>query len=166
GVADSWACKHRVQRQVRFDTATNHTLDMVLTANGIPVVTMELKTDNTQTVNDAIKQYQKDRKPGKTRPLLAPGRALVHFAVSNDLVYIATKLDGDDTVFLPSNPGNDGHAGNPASPTGSSTDYLWRIVLARNMFSRIIKAFALFDPGKRGKKNDPGRLIFPRFHQL
>lgn len=159
------AVRLRVLRQVRFDTTTNETLDVVLTANGIPVVTMELKTDNTQTINHAIRQFKQDRRPGKNRPLLAPGRALVHFAVSNDLVFMATKLEGEDTVFLPFNQGHDGHEGNPPSPTGSPTNYLWRNILARRTFMRILKDFALYEPSKQGKKNE-GRLIFPRFHQL
>ena len=161
----SAAVRLRILRQVRFDTTTNETLDVVLSANGIPVVTLELKTDNTQTVNHAIRQYKQDRKPGKNRALLAPGRALVHFAVSNDLVYMTTKLQGEDTVFLPFNQGNDGHEGNPPSDTGSSTNYLWREILARPTFMRILKDFALFEPSKTGKK-DEGRLVFPRFHQL
>ncbi|GAA2241625.1 type I restriction endonuclease subunit R [Promicromonospora sukumoe] len=159
------AVRLRVLRQVRFDTTSNETLDVVLTVNGLPVVTLELKTDNTQTVNHAIRQYKDDRKPGRNRPLLAPGRALVHFAVSNDLVYMTTKLQGGDTIFLPFNQGNDGHGGNPPSGTGSSTNYLWREVLARPKFMRILKDFALYEPGKSGKKSE-GRLVFPRFHQL
>ncbi|MFI2062628.1 type I restriction endonuclease, partial [Streptomyces mirabilis] len=142
----------RILRQVRFDTKTNESIDIVLLANGLPVVTMELKTDNTQTVNHAIRQYKEDRKPGRSRPLLTPGRALVHFAVSNDLVYMTTKLQGGDTVFLPFNQGNHGHEGNPPSGTGSSTNYLWREILARPTFMRILKDFALFEPGKSGKK--------------
>lgn len=159
------AVRLRILRQVRFDTKTNESIDVVLFANGLPVVTLELKTDNTQTVNHAIRQYKEDRKPDRSRPLLAPGRVLVHFAVSNDLVYMTTKLQGGDTVFLPFNRGNDGHEGNPPSVTGSSTNYLWREVLARPSFMRILKDFALFEPGKSGKKED-GRLVFPRFHQL
>lgn len=154
----------RVLRQVRFDTKTTETIDVVLCANGLPVVTMELKTDNTQTVNHAIAQYKNDRVPGPTRALLQPGRALVHFAVSNDLVYMTTKLQGAGTTFLPFNQGTDGHAGNPPSDTGSATNYLWREILARPTFMRILKSFALFEPN-RSKKKD-GRLIFPRFHQL
>ena len=75
----------RVIRQVHFDSApgANDTIDLVLLVNGIPVVTLELKTDNTQSVGHAIRQYREDRVPGPTRPLLRPGRALVHFAVSN-----------------------------------------------------------------------------------
>ncbi|MCS6547183.1 DEAD/DEAH box helicase family protein [Curtobacterium flaccumfaciens pv. flaccumfaciens] len=159
------AVRLRVLRQVRFDTETNDSIDAVLLANGLPIVTLELKTDNTQTVNHAIRQYKEDRKPGKTRPLLAPGRALVHFAMSNDLIYMTTKLQGGETVFLPFNQGDDGHEGNPPSATGSSTNYLWREILARPSFMRILKDFALFEPSKSGK-NDDGRLVFPRFHQL
>lgn len=159
------AVRMRALRQVRFDTATTETLDVVLTVNGLPVVTMELKTDNTQAVEIAVKQYRTDRRPGKTRPLLAPGRALVHFAVSNDLAYMTTKLEGQKTRFLPFNQGRDGHQGNPPSKTGSATDYLWRRVLERRMFMRILGDYAMFEPSRTGKKAD-GHLIFPRFHQL
>lgn len=159
------AVRLRVMRQVRFDTTTNETIDVVLCANGIPVATMELKTDNTQSVNHAIGQYKNDRKPGPKRPLLAPGRVLVHFAVSNDLVFMTTKLAGEDTVFLPFNQGNNGHEGNPPSTTGSPSNYLWRDILSRPSFMRILKDYALFEPGRGTKKND-GRLVFPRFHQL
>ena len=159
------AVRLRVMRQVRFDTTTNETIDVVMCANGIPVATMELKTDNTQSVNHAIGQYKNDRKPGPKRPLLAPGRALVHFAVSNDLVFMTTKLAGEDTVFLPFNQGNNGHEGNPPSTTGSPSNYLWRDILSRPSFMRILKDYALFEPGRGAKKND-GRLVFPRFHQL
>ena len=159
------AVRLRVMRQVRFDTNTNETIDVVLCANGVPVATMELKTDNTQSVNHAIGQYKNDRKPGPKRPLLAPGRALVHFAVSNDLVFMTTKLAGENTVFLPFNQGNNGHEGNPPSTTGSPSNYLWRDILSRPSFMRILKDYALFEPGRGAKKND-GRLVFPRFHQL
>ena len=159
------AVRLRVMRQVRFDANTNESIDVVLCANGIPVVTMELKTDNTQSVHHAIRQYKDDRKPGANRPLLAPGRALVHFAVSNDHVFMTTKLAGENTVFLPFNQGNNGHEGNPPSASGSATNYLWHDILDRPTFMRILKDYALYEPGRRGKKDD-GRLVFPRFHQL
>lgn len=153
----------RVMRQVRFDVNSTETLDLVLTVNGVPVVTMELKTDNTQAVADAIKQYRQDRVPNKNRPLLMPGRALVHFAVSNQEVYMATVLAGRDTFFLPFNKGNGFHAGNPSNPNGSDTAYLWQNVLAPELFLRILRDYALWEPAKKG---NAGRLIFPRYHQL
>lgn len=62
-------------------------------------------------------------KPTKNRPLLKPGRALVHFAVSDQEAY-TTALDGLKTFFLPFNQGNDDHAGNRVNPDGSDTAYL------------------------------------------
>ena len=162
-IEDAQKNRLRVLRQVPFDTKGTDTLDLVLTVNGIPVVTMELKTDNTQAVRDAVKQYKVDRKPTKNRPLLKPGRALVHFAVSNQDVQMTTVLAGLDTFFLPFNQGNDGHAGNPSNPHGSDTSYLWEEVFESELFLRILRDYALWEPSSKGNK---GRLVFPRYHQL
>src|SRR5699024_1789133 len=59
-VEASDAVRLQIMRQVRFDAKTNSTLDIVPTATGIPVVTMELTTDNTQTVLHAIRQYRQE----------------------------------------------------------------------------------------------------------
>ncbi|WP_082028500.1 type I restriction endonuclease subunit R [Corynebacterium humireducens] len=162
-IEDAQRNRLRVLRQVPFDVTGTDTLDLVLTVNGIPVVTMELKTDNTQAVRDAVKQYKEDRRPNKNRPLLKPGRALVHFAVSNQEVYMSTVLAGLNTFFLPFNQGNDGHAGNPPNPHGSDTSYLWEEVLDTELFLRILRDYALWEPSSKGNQ---GRLIFPRYHQL
>ena len=75
-------------------------------------------------LTDAKNQYRYDRNPKdpaskREEPLLAfKRRALVHFAVSTDEVWMATELRGKDTFFLPFNLGNDGGAGNPANPGG------------------------------------------------
>ena len=158
--SQSWADKNRLRvlRQVRFDPTKNSTIDVVLLVNGIPVVTMELKTDNTQQVDDAVAQYRKDRMPTKNTPLLQPGRCLVHFVVSNQLVRMTTALKGAETRFIPFDKGNNGHAGNAPSPTGSPTDYLWREVLVRERMLRILNSFAM--------REGDGTLVFPRYHQL
>ena len=157
----------RVLRQVHFDPKKNETLDLVLTVNGIPVATMELKTDNTQSVAQARKQYREDRVPSPSRRLLLPGRCLVHFAVSNAEVYMTTALKGADTFFLPFNRGVDGGAGNPSIPGQSETAYLWEDVLEREMFLRILRDFAVWEPDAKPKRGTPGgKLIFPRYHQL
>jgi type I restriction enzyme, R subunit len=102
----------RVVRQVRYSLHNENSIDLVLFLNGIPVATVELKTDNTQSIDDAVWQYKTDRLPklaGKTpEPLLSfPSGALVHFAVSCREVRMTTKLAGPDTVFLPFNKGSD-----------------------------------------------------------
>jgi type I restriction enzyme R subunit len=45
-------------------------------------------------------------------------RALVHFAVDNEQVFMTTRLDGERTVFLPFNRGDGLAAGNPPNPSG------------------------------------------------
>ena len=53
-----------VTRQVRYSNKHNNTLDLVLSLNGIPVATAELKNPMTgQTWRSAIYQYQNDRDP-------------------------------------------------------------------------------------------------------
>src|SRR3546814_12466749 len=93
----------RILRQVRFDTTSTETLDVVLTANGLPVATLELKTDNTQTVNHAIRQYKQNRQPVQKRQLLETSRALVTYAMTIALVTMPTKPQGGYTISLPVN---------------------------------------------------------------
>lgn len=119
----------RVVRQLRYSAANENVIDVALFLNGVPVATLELKTDFTQSVADAIDQYRFDRLPqpkGQARePLLSfPGGALVHFAVSNSDVHMTTKLAGPATRFLPFNKGDHGGAGNPTNPNGHRTAYL------------------------------------------
>ncbi|MCH9731930.1 MAG: DEAD/DEAH box helicase family protein [Actinomycetia bacterium] len=175
--ADYGAVRVRVMRQVHFSTADQRSVDLVLLVNGLPVATAELKTDFTQTVSDAITQYKTSRLPkdpatGARQPLFTSGaRALVHFAVSNDEVWMTTKLAGAKTHFLPFNRGaEDGGAGNPLNPNGSRTSYLWERVLQRdawlNILGRLIyiKHESATDPIS-GKTARSSSLRFPRFHQ-
>ncbi|WP_438802211.1 type I restriction endonuclease subunit R [Corynebacterium striatum] len=158
----------RIIRQVHFDatSGSGETLDLVATVNGIPVATFELKTDNTQSVARAIKQYREDRVPSKNRRVLLPGRALVHFAVSNDEVYMTTALKGNETRFLPFNQGHDGAGGNPPVAGKSATSYLWEKVLRPRLLLRILSDFAVWEPDSKSTRGTQGKLIFPRFHQL
>ena len=161
----------RVMRQVHYSKQRPaESIDLVLFVNGLPVATVELKTDTTQTVQDAITQYRKDR-PVKGEPLLQFGsRALVHFAMSNDEVYMTTRLAGPETVFLPFNMGRDGGAGNPVVPGSSSTSYMWERVLQRDAWLNIIGKFLHVEVKDdvdpiTGAKSKRTALLFPRFHQ-
>jgi len=164
----------RVVRQVRYSPHGEESIDLVLFVNGIPVSTLELKTDFTQPVENAKNQYRNDRLPknpknGHVEPLLTPIRgAVVHFAVSSDEVYMTTELAGDKTDFLPFNLGNDGAAGNPPNPRGYRVSYLWERALQRDALLDIIGQFAhveTFENEVDGKTVKASRLLFPRFHQ-
>lgn len=158
----------RVVRQVHYSVHNENCLDLVLFLNGIPVATAELKTDFTQSVQDAIDQYRFDRNPKPkgqaSEPLLSfPSGALVHFAISNSEVHMTTKLAGPTTHFLPFNQGNDGAAGNPPNPTGHRTAYLWEQVWSRESWLEILGRYLV---AERDKKNQLTSVVFPRYHQL
>jgi type I restriction enzyme R subunit len=159
----------RVVRQVRYSLHNENCLDLVLFLNGVPVATAELKTDFTQSIEDAVDQYRFDRHPrpkGQApEPLLSfPRGALVHFAVSNSEVRMVTRLDGPATAFLPFNRGDEGGAGNPPNPKGGHrTAYLWEEVWQRESWLEIIGRYLI---AQRNDKKQIDRLIFPRFHQL
>ncbi len=153
-------------------------IDLVLFVNGLPVSTLELKSEFKQAVENAIKQYKrtrlaKDPVTKKPEPLLSFKRgALVHFAVSQYQVYMATKLEGDDTYFLPFNKGTeDGGAGNdiPQDINRYATDYLWNEVLLPDNLLNIIGRFVHLQIEEKedweGLKYKKETLIFPRYHQ-
>ena len=153
-------------------------IDLVLFLNGIPIITMELKSEFKQSVDRAIKQYRKTRLPkdpatNKPEPLLTFKRgALVHFAVSQYEVFMTTRLAGADTRFLPFNKGTkDGAKGNdvPDDPNRYATDYLWNDVLEPENLLQIVGRFIHLEIKKEadwnGRKSKKENLIFPRYHQ-
>ncbi len=157
----------RVVRQVRYNAKSGDALDLVLFVNGIPTATAELKNRWTgQTVEDAIKQYRKDRDP---KNVLFARRAFVHFAVDAELAYMTTRLASSQTVFLPFNqgtggPGQPGGAGNPGVEDGHPTSYVWREVWQRDRWLELIQKFVHVETPDSGKKAE-ATIIFPRYHQ-
>ena len=167
----------RVVRQLRYSVnQANDALDLAFFVNGVPVATAELKTDFTQSVRDALAQYRHDRPPrdpatNRDEPLLQfKRRALVHFAVSTDEVWMTTRLAGKATHFLPFNLGNDDGAGNPPNPDGYRSAYLWERVLERVSLLDLLANFVHLEqtPAEdaQGRKVVKEALIFPRYHQL
>lgn len=168
-VARYQANRLRVVRQVRYSLHNENSIDLVLFLNGIAVATVELKTNFTQSIDDAVDQYRFDRHPrpkgqAAAEPLLDfPRGALVHFAVSTSEVKMTTKLAGPATFFLPFNLGDEGAAGNPVNPDGYRTAYLWEKVWAREGWLEIIGRYLV---APRDEKKKIKTLIFPRYHQL
>lgn len=163
----------KVTRQVV--TEDGERPDVVLSLNGIPLVTVELKnvlSATHWTVDDAIEQYRQDRNP-KGRLFAFKKRTLVHFAVDTEEVYMTTKLDGENTYFLPFNRGNQGGKGNPPVEGNVKTAYLWEDILTRHSFLEIIARFLHLNVEEKKVRTESGlrllqkeTMIFPRFHQL
>lgn len=146
-----------VVRELEFNAARQR-LDLGLFLNGIPLFTVELKSElSAQSAADAMEQYRRDRDPA-TSVLLQPAvGALAHFAVSQDEAAFTTSLRGSDTTFLPFNPGY-----SYARPEHHAyrTDYLWQDVLAPASVLELLEYFIFQKAGTEGLE-----VLFPRFHQ-
>ena len=157
-------------RQVKYSKKNENSLDLVLFLNGIPLVTAELKNSLTgQFVQNAVKQYKKDRDPKE--PLFKFKRCLVHFAIGNEEAFMTTRLSGHKTRFFPFNLDTE----NPPNPNGHKTAYLWEdvlqpdslLTLLQNYLHVQINAEKVYDAKSRQVvTKESEALIFPRFHQL
>ena len=159
-------------RQLFYSPNNNNSIDICIFINGIPILTIELKNQLTgQTVVNADHQYKFDRKP-TGEPLLQFQRCISHFSVDNDLVNMTTRLNGENTFFLPYNKSLNNLETNS---DGYKVDYLWKEILTPTSLLDIIDNFILFthesefvwsdEKNKVIEKRKPV-LIFPRYHQL
>ena len=148
-------------------------IDVTLAINGIPVVTAELKNPLTgQRAADAVRQYKEER-DGRDLLFAFKKRALVHFAVDPDEVWMTTRLRGRETHFLPFNRGNKQGAGNPPVEGNWQTHYLWDEVLQADSLLEILQRFMHLEVKDQKVRTDKGArtvrtetMIFPRYHQL
>lgn len=163
-----------VTRQLFYSKENSNSIDVMISLNGLPIITLELKNHYTgQTIENAVKQYQTDRDPKD--PLLAPKRCAVHFAVDDDNIKMCTWLSGKASWFLPFNKGVNGGAGNPVNPNGVRTAYLWEDILKKESLSDILENYAQVVVKKvRERDKNTGKykeitktsVVWPRYHQL
>lgn len=160
-----------VTRQVKYSQQNENSLDLVLSLNGLPIATVELKNHfSGQTVSNAKQQYISDRDP-KELLFQFKIRSLVHFAVDPDEVYMTTRLEGKRTRYLPFNKGYKNGKGNPPNPNGYKTAYLWEEVWNRDSWMDIVGRFLHLQVEEiadksTGKKFRKEAIVFPRYHQL
>ncbi|WP_111782193.1 type I restriction endonuclease subunit R [Agrobacterium radiobacter] len=170
-----------ITRQVAFNSVMKGAdgknrrciIDVTLSLNGLPVATAELKNPLTgQRAADAVRQYC-DTRDERDLLFAFKKRALVHFAVDPDEVWMTTRLKGKETVFLPFNRGNNHGAGNPPVERNWKTHYLWDEVLQADSLIDILQRFMHLEVKERQVKTDKGlrtirkeTMVFPRYHQL
>ena len=163
--------KHFVTRQVHFSPKNNKSIDLLLSLNGLPVATIELKNHFTgQRVKEAIEQYKTSRDP-KELLFQFKKRAIVHFTVDPDEVYFTTKLESSGTRFFPFNKGYNNGAGNPPAKdyTTYRSAYFWEEILQVDSWMEIIGRYVHLQKEEytvEGKKYYKESMLFPRFHQL
>ena len=90
-----------VTRQLYYQPQGTNSLDLVLSLNGLPIATVELKNQFTdQNSTDAKRQYVYDREPYE--PIFQfKKRTLVHFAVDRDECYMTTRSVSYTHLTLP-----------------------------------------------------------------
>ena len=150
-------------------------IDLVIFLNGLAIMSFELKCNAAgQSYQDAILQYRTQRNP-KDRLFRFKAGCIVNFAMDLEQVYMATKLDGDSTTFLPFNMGSgegiDAGAGNPIFEDRYSVSYMWEDILTKDTILDLISKFIFVERSEEedeltGKKKTKETLIFPRYHQL
>ena len=149
-------------------------IDIVIFLNGLPIITMELKNQDTEkSYKDAIYQYRNHRSPNE-KLFRFKQRSIVNFAVDKDEVYMTTELNEEDTYFLPFNrgvgKGKAKRAGNPEVEGKVKTFYLWENILEKDQLLEILQKYVFIDVEKetdeKGNLQKDEKLIFPRYHQL
>ena len=150
-------------------------IDVVIFLNGFAIMSFELKCNMAgQDYTFAINQYRTQRDP-KNRLFLHKAGTLVNFAMDLNEVYMTTKLDELNTVFLPFNMGNGtgiyAGKGNPIFEDQFSVYYMWDKILKKDMVIELIDKFVFIEVAEKvnpvtGKKTKKETVIFPRYHQL
>ncbi|MCW2037879.1 type I restriction endonuclease subunit R [Xanthomonas campestris] len=170
----------RVVPQLMYRPGSQLAIDLVFFINGLPMATVEIKTDFTQSADAAVLQYKNDRLPmdpttRRKEPLLTFKRgAVVHFAMSDSDIQMCTKLEGKNSYFLPFNQGRDGSdgiwIGNPIREDGEyPVAHFWEQVCQRDNWLRIFHSFVYTEKKDvvdlAGNHQRKETQIFPRFHQ-
>jgi type I restriction enzyme R subunit len=133
------------------------------------VATVELKTDFTQSMRDAIDQYRFDRTPRPkgqaAEPLLSfPRGALVHFAVSNREGGHGHQGWRPGHRFLPFNLGDDGAPATRSTPTAATAPPTCGSRCGqRDSWLEILGRYLI---AQRDRRRRSRKVIFPRYHQL
>ena len=148
------------------------------TAASLPIPRENAGRTAGQNVDNAKRQWMYDRDPREIC-FQFNKRILGYFCVDHTEVWMATKLAGKDTFFLPFNQGSagagrDGGKGNPANPNGYPTEYLWEQVFQKESMMDILQKFIHLQITEDKKLMADGSekitkkktLIFPRYHQL
>lgn len=155
-----------VVRQMRYSTGADsgNELDMCILLNGVPLFTFELKNEGSgQNYTNGIWQYQHHRN-AQNRMLR---NCLVHFVMDNQYAFMTTKLNGEETTFLPFNR----EAVNPPIEGEYPTAYMWQSILQADSILDLLENFIkryeeCYEDKVTKEQKKRIVVIFPRFHQL
>jgi type I restriction enzyme R subunit len=150
--------------QYHFSKETDHSIDIVLFLNGLPIITIELKhIDENQTYEDAIEQYH--LRDHKNKIFQFP---FLHFAMDTEQVQVATSppIRNKFKWF------NSGLKNTTNSQGEYNVEYIYKNVLSPDWILEYLEMFLVYSPAKEVVTNkgieevSAAYSIFPRYHQL
>lgn len=171
--------------EVNADIDKKERVDLVLFLNGIAIISVELKCNNSgQTYENAIYQYRYERSPEKRLFLFKAG-CLVHFAMDLNYVTMTTNLCGGASYFLPFNQGKTSiynlKNGDSIVETGDGNEnredgkfpacFMWEDIWTKDTILELISRFIFVERTEKKDKTSKKvsvkeAVIFPRYHQL
>lgn len=138
---------------------TNKEIDFVIYLNGLPIVTLELKHEKNQTVDDAVQQYV-----GRDHSKRIFRHPFAYIAADTSDVKVATDPRAADNFRWH----NQGLVNAPKTEGEYSVEFLYADVLAPENLLEDIAFFLVRAPEKPATEKEPARpafTIYPRFHQ-
>ena len=117
------------------EKAEPYRVDLAIFLNGIPIVMIELKkqTAGQKAAFEGTKQFRTTRNPNELI-FSFNRRTLAYFTLDEMVAFVTTRLDKQETKFLPYNRGSeDEGAGNPVVPGKHCTHYIWEEILQKDM---------------------------------
>ena len=155
-----------IVRQLFYNN-NNESIDVVIFINGIPIITFELKNPlSGQNIEHAVEQYKNRNKHDL---IFQFKRCIAHFAVDPSNLKVTTKIDENNTFFLPFNKYFDENG----PETGYKISFLWNEILTIDGLADILQNYVqLKEESKLEEENGElvtkttTTLIFPRYHQI
>ncbi len=139
--------------------AKNEEIDFVFFLNGLPIVTLELKHEANQTVDDAVRQYV--RRDHSVKIFQHP---FLHIAADTSDVKVATNPQREENFLWH----NKGLVNEPCTPGEYPVEHLYAETLAPEKLLEDIAFFLVRVPFLEATDKKPSRpafTIYPRYHQ-
>ncbi|GAM11755.1 putative type I restriction enzyme HindVIIP R protein [Geobacter sp. OR-1] len=139
--------------------AKNEEIDFVAYLNGLPIITIELKHEQNQTVHDAVSQYA--ARDHNERIFQLP---FLHIAADTSDVMVATDPRREENFRW----FNTGLANEPMTKGEYPVEYLYREVLSKERLLESLSFFLVHVPKRDAAADRPAQpefSLFPRYHQ-
>jgi type I restriction enzyme R subunit len=152
-IANRLWLENRIQLKPELVIKAGKRPDLVLFLNGLPIVVIELKHEQNQTVHDAVTQFNNRNHDDKIFSL-----PFLYVAMDTADIKVATdpRLEKNFLWY------NAGLVNEPQTEGEYPVEFFYRDVLAKENLLKALSFYLVHVPEKDDK---PGYSLFPRYHQ-